>query len=82
MQCFLAICYPKTETSFSYFCFFPLGCKKSEGDVIKDVINMVRKDIGPVAAFKKVIVLPTIPKVCLSSLSSFWRCHGLISDPC
>ena len=32
-------------------------------DIEKELIQLVRKDIGPVAAFKKVICLPFLPKV-------------------
>ncbi|XP_065647068.1 acyl-CoA synthetase short-chain family member 3, mitochondrial isoform X2 [Hydra vulgaris] len=37
-------------------------CTKSNDDVIKEVIALVRNDVGPVAALKKVVVLPTLPK--------------------
>ena len=42
-----------------------LGSTKSDIDIEKELIKLVRADIGPVAAFKKVIVLPSLPKVCL-----------------
>ncbi|XP_057290037.1 acyl-CoA synthetase short-chain family member 3, mitochondrial-like isoform X2 [Hydractinia symbiolongicarpus] len=38
------------------------GCQKDEETVKKDVIQVVRSDVGPVAAFKKVIILPVLPK--------------------
>jgi propionyl-CoA synthetase len=38
------------------------GAAKSEADVISDVIAMVREQIGAVAAFKKAVVVPRLPK--------------------
>jgi len=37
-------------------------CIKKEETIINEIIQKVRDDIGPVAAFKNVIVLPCIPK--------------------
>jgi propionyl-CoA synthetase len=38
------------------------GCSREHGDIIADVIKMVRERIGPVAAFKKAVVVARLPK--------------------
>lgn len=38
------------------------GSTKTQLDIQTELIDLIRKDIGPVAAFKKVIVLPVLPK--------------------
>ena len=38
------------------------GHVKSEIEISKDVMQLVRTDIGPVASLKKVVVLPALPK--------------------
>uniref|UniRef100_A0A674AMH7 Acyl-CoA synthetase short-chain family member 3, mitochondrial n=1 Tax=Salmo trutta TaxID=8032 RepID=A0A674AMH7_SALTR len=36
--------------------------KKSQGDVVKEMVSLVRETIGPVAAFKKVLIVRGLPK--------------------
>jgi propionyl-CoA synthetase len=38
------------------------SCSKSDDQVIKEVIEMVRERIGPVAFFKKAVVVSKLPK--------------------
>ncbi len=38
------------------------GAKKGEGDIVKDVVALVRDRIGPVAAFKTATVVKRLPK--------------------
>ena len=38
------------------------GCNKTYEDVCKEVVNLVRNEIGPVAAFKSVAVVSALPK--------------------
>ena len=38
------------------------GCNKTHEDVCKEVIDLVRNEIGPVAAFKSVAVVSSLPK--------------------
>ena len=38
------------------------GSEKSDGAVVEDVVRMVRDTIGPVAAFKKAVVVKRLPK--------------------
>ncbi len=38
------------------------GSDRNHGDVVQDVVKMVRDKIGPVAAFKKAIVVDRLPK--------------------
>ena len=38
------------------------GCNKTHEDVCKEVVDLVRNEIGPVAAFKSVAVVSTLPK--------------------
>lgn len=38
------------------------SCTKSEDQVCKEVVKMVRDLLGPVAAFKKALVVPRLPK--------------------
>ncbi len=38
------------------------NCDRNHGDVIKEVIQMVRQEIGPVAAFKNAVVVARLPK--------------------
>ena len=39
------------------------GCTLSEDELRKQIIEHVRHDVGPVAAFKRVIFVPYLPKV-------------------
>jgi propionyl-CoA synthetase len=38
------------------------GCDRSADDIIKETIQMVRDRIGPVAAFKKAVIVKRLPK--------------------
>lgn len=38
------------------------GCEKAAGEVVKEVVNLVREAIGPVAAFKLACVVDRLPK--------------------
>ena len=38
------------------------GCNKTHEDVCKEVVELVRNEIGPVAAFKSVVVVSSLPK--------------------
>jgi propionyl-CoA synthetase len=44
------------------FIVLKAGVTKAEGDIIKEVIQMVRDRIGPVAAFKTATVVKRLPK--------------------
>ena len=37
------------------------GCKTEEKDIIKELVRLVRHDLGPVAVFKEVIVVKALP---------------------
>lgn len=38
------------------------GVSRSTEEIIAEIIKMVRNDIGPVASFKKAVVVPRLPK--------------------
>jgi propionyl-CoA synthetase len=38
------------------------GTSRTDEDIVKDCIRMVREEIGPVAAFKLVVVVDRLPK--------------------
>ena len=38
------------------------GVSRSAEEIIAEIIKMVRNDIGPVASFKKAVVVPRLPK--------------------
>jgi propionyl-CoA synthetase len=44
------------------FCVLKSGVSRSADEVVADVIQMVRKDVGPVASFKKAVVVNRLPK--------------------
>ena len=44
------------------FLVLKAGVTKSPEDVVAEVIQMVRKEIGPVAAFKQAVVVKRLPK--------------------
>ncbi len=44
------------------FLVLKAGVERSEADIVKDVIGLVREKIGPVAAFKKAVVVERLPK--------------------
>ena len=41
-----------------------LGVDRHEDDIFREVIDLVRREVGQVSAFKRAIILPTLPKVC------------------
>lgn len=47
---------------FRFFYGFLLDCTKEEKDLMAEVVKMVRQDVGPVASFKNVCVVPKLPK--------------------
>jgi propionyl-CoA synthetase len=42
--------------------FLQTGCEKSNEEVVKEVIEVIRNSVGPVAAFKLAIIVPKLPK--------------------
>ena len=38
------------------------GCQKDHGDIVKECVQLVRSEIGPVAAFKEALVVLRLPK--------------------
>lgn len=44
------------------FMVLKAGVDRSEDDIVKEVVKMVREQIGPVAAFKQALVVPRLPK--------------------
>jgi len=44
------------------FLLLKSGVQKSDDDVVKEVVAMVREKIGPVAAFKQAVVVQRLPK--------------------
>lgn len=44
------------------FLVLKAGVERGEADIVKDVIGLVREKIGPVAAFKKAVVVERLPK--------------------
>ncbi len=67
------------------------GCNKSQDDICTELITKVRKDIGPVAAFKSVAVVERLPKtrsgkILRGTLRSIadnkeWNMPATIEDP-
>uniref|UniRef100_A0A8C7N264 Acyl-CoA synthetase short-chain family member 3, mitochondrial n=1 Tax=Oncorhynchus kisutch TaxID=8019 RepID=A0A8C7N264_ONCKI len=43
-------------------CVLRNDLKKSQGDVVKEIVSLVRETIGPVAAFRKVLIVRGLPK--------------------
>ncbi|XP_038834019.1 acyl-CoA synthetase short-chain family member 3, mitochondrial-like isoform X3 [Salvelinus namaycush] len=43
-------------------CVLRNDLKKSQGDVVKEMVSLVRETIGPVAAFRKVVIVRGLPK--------------------
>ncbi|XP_021419546.2 acyl-CoA synthetase short-chain family member 3, mitochondrial isoform X1 [Oncorhynchus mykiss] len=43
-------------------CVLRNDLKKSQGDVVKEMVSLVRETIGPVAAFRKVLIVRGLPK--------------------
>jgi len=44
------------------FCVLKAGVDRNYGEIVKEVIQMVRDDIGPVASFKTAMVVNRLPK--------------------
>ncbi len=44
------------------FCVLKAGAQRAHDDIISDVIRMVREEVGPIASFKKAIVVDRLPK--------------------
>jgi propionyl-CoA synthetase len=44
------------------FCVLKAGASKSPDEVIAEVIQMVRTEIGPVASFKQAVIVDRLPK--------------------
>ena len=38
------------------------GCNREHDEICKEIVNMIRNEIGPVASFKKVAIVQTLPK--------------------
>lgn len=67
------------------------GCEKSEDEICKEVIQRVRNEIGPVAAFKSVVVVQRLPKtrsgkILRATMRSIadgteWKIPATIDDP-
>ena len=51
----------KGQTPLGFLCL-KKGAEKQPADIIKDVVGMVRDQIGPVAAFKSACVVDRLPK--------------------
>lgn len=67
------------------------GCEKTDEQICTELIKKVREDIGPVAAFKSVVVVDKLPKTrsgkilrgTLRSIadSTDWNMPATIEDP-
>jgi len=67
------------------------GCERSEDDICKEVIQKVRNDIGPVAAFKSAVIVKRLPKtrsgkILRATMRSIadgtqWKMPATIDDP-
>jgi propionyl-CoA synthetase len=67
------------------------GVRREEGEIVKDVIQMVRERIGPVAAFKTATVVKRLPKTRSGKIlrgtiqkiadNSPWKMPATIDDP-
>ncbi len=67
------------------------GAKRSESEVVQDVVQMVRNEIGPVAAFKQATVVQRLPKTRSGKIlrgtmqkiadSQEWAMPATIDDP-
>lgn len=44
------------------FLVLKVGVKRKEADIVSDVVKMIRERIGPVAVFKKAVVVDRLPK--------------------
>lgn len=67
------------------------GCARAEAEVIDELVALVREHIGPVAAFRKAVVVPRLPKTrsgktVRSTLRAIadgddWQAPATIDDP-
>ena len=67
------------------------GVDRDHGDIAKEVVQMVRDQIGPVAAFKTAVVVPRLPKtrsgkilrgtMCKIADGESYRTPATIDDP-
>ena len=67
------------------------GCDRSEEDIVKELVQMVREAIGPVAAFKQAAVIARLPKtrsgkILRATMRSIadgteWKMPATIDDP-
>jgi propionyl-CoA synthetase len=44
------------------FCVLKAGVERSSGDIVSEVVQMVRNQVGAVASFKKAVVVKRLPK--------------------
>jgi propionyl-CoA synthetase len=44
------------------FIVLKAGVNQEPNDIVSEVVQMVRRDIGPIAAFKKAVVVNRLPK--------------------
>jgi len=51
----------KGQLPFGFLCL-NAGCDRSEAELVKEVVALVRDQIGPVAAFKHAVVVNRLPK--------------------
>ncbi len=67
------------------------GCDRSQEDIVKELVQMVRESIGPVAAFKQAAVIARLPKTrsgkilrgtmrCIAD-GTEWKMPATIDDP-
>ncbi len=73
------------------FVVLKAGCERSADDIERDCVALVRQEIGPVAAFKTVIVIKRLPKTRSGKIlrgtmskvcdSEAWKMPATIDDP-
>lgn len=73
------------------FVVLKAGCERSADDIERDCVALVRQEIGPVAAFKSVIVIKRLPKTRSGKIlrgtmrkicdSEDWKMPATIDDP-
>ncbi len=67
------------------------GCDRPEAEIVAEVIQSVRNEIGPVAAFKSAVVVPRLPKTRSGKIlratmraiadNTEWKMPATIDDP-
>ncbi|MCK6545084.1 propionyl-CoA synthetase [Myxococcota bacterium] len=67
------------------------GATRSEDDIVRELVELVRKEIGPVAAFKQAVVVKRLPKTRSGKIlrgtmqkiadSTEWKMPATIDDP-